>query len=79
MVASFEQKMPSKVFKHISWGWPADYVVRCIEKLRPMSDTQQSGYRATLLFNNAAYRQLSFFHRQTIAKQTWLLVTQMTT
>jgi len=25
MVASFEQKMPSKVFKHISWGWPADY------------------------------------------------------
>jgi len=26
--ANFEQKMPSKVFKALSWGWPADYPVR---------------------------------------------------
>jgi len=43
-------------------------------KLRLMSDAQQS--RATLSCN---FVQLSIFHRQTITKQTWLLVTQTST
>ena len=65
-------------------GLAADKVIAIRMRLRPMSDTQQSWATKLSNFVTQLYRatnlprQLSIFHWQTIAQQTWLIVTQTT-